>query len=308
MGAYTKTTYEVKNWFFAIGSEMGFPYVQYGDNSDDICTEILLQSMEAGIPEAFQDQLKDFLENYNIGIVRFRSDDTSDFKKAAIHGHLDWLLHNHSVSSVPKHSYFIMSRKLKDLVITEKGNRIFFEITTESDRFPIRMSFTKKQMFVLRDFLKDNNLDAQELLSGTLSDLQSTLKKANPSFYMLKYIKDYDQSRGRGVFWTYSMLSSDSEELMRAFRKSVAGGFVPAYQPDVLQKPSFNGLTKTKSQQITVNCTATNQYGNLYFHRLSNKGCFVIKKQIVAFIENDKFEWFQHNMRTELIPFMEKLL
>ena len=264
MGAYKKTTYEVKNWFFAIGSEMGFPYMQYGDNSDDICTEILLQSMEAAIPEAFQDQLKDFLENYNMGIVRFRSDDTSDFKKAAIHGHLDWLLHNHSISSVPKHSYFIMNRKLKDLVITEKGNRIFFEITTERDRFPIRMSFTKRQMFVLRGFIEDHDLDANELLSGSLSDLQSTLKKASPDFYILKYIKDYDQNKGRGVFWTYSMLASDSEELMRAFRESVAGGFVPAYQPDVLQKPSFNGLKETKSKKITMNYTSTNQYGHLY--------------------------------------------
>ena len=308
MGAYKKMTNEVKNWFFAIGSEMGFPYVQYGDRTDDICTEILLQSMSSCIPEAFQDQLREYLENHTAGFVRFRSDDTYDFKKAAVNGHLDWLLHNYSISSVPKHSYFIMNRELKDIVIAEKGNRIFFEITTDSDRFPIRMSFTKKQMFVLRDFLKDNNFDAQELLSGTLSDLQRELKKANPSFYMLKYIKDYDQNKGRGVFWTYSMLASESEELMRSFRKSVVGGFVPAYQPSVLQNPSFNGLTETNSQKITVNCTATNQYGHLYLHRLSNKACFVIKKQIVAFIENDKFEWFQYNMRTELIPFMEKLL
>ena len=34
----------------------------------------------------------------------------------------------------------------------------------------------------------------------------------------------------------------------------------------------------------------------------------MIKKQMVAFLEDDRFEWLQAQPRLELIPFMEQLL
>lgn len=315
MGAFTKYTEEVQEWFYQIGRQMGFPYMNCSTKApQDIRDEIFLHVLPLVIPEDFQDVMRNYIQNKDteeadeFGCVRFRSDDVGDFTTYTQEGHLDWLMRNYSISSTPADSYFVLHRTIKKIDVTEEDNRVSFEITTDKDNYPYRVSFSKKQMFVWKLFLSANNLDADALLSGPVIDIQKALQKTKPSFYILKYLKDYNYVSGKGVFGTYSMISPTYWNLVESFRASVAGGFVSSFQPTSFPRPFFKKLNTRKSKKVTSKKVRTNKYGHLYLHRFENKGCFMIKRQMVAFLEDDKFEWLQAKPQLELLPFMEQLL
>lgn len=300
MAATWKDAESVFYWLNAIGREYNFPYPKNEEQKQNLYMDLYPEIIEQAVHSDFRAEMTNFLESGTFGNIRFRYEDYYGFKNEAKRFFLDWTLTHQSIGIHPQKSYFIMKRSIDSLTITEQYGKLVFTIKDDNDRYPVVIRLSKKQLFLLKPFLKHHDID-ESLLNAPPSHIEKAL--TGLEYCVLKYMNSYDSVRERIVYWTYAMIGHTSQAIEQSFLQSVAGNYLPSFHPQELPSPKIEQRRTAKKQRKSQ--IRTNGKGHLIVHTFQKNTVLVLKGEMIGFVQEKKFEWMG-NPRPDLIPFIEE--
>ncbi len=131
-------------------------------------------------------------------------------------------------------TYFVMYRTLKSLNVQIIDEKIALTIDTHEDRFPLRIRYSKAQLFLIERWFREMGSTTKALSIDFSLRPQAVNSVVGKSFYVLKYFHDLRQTTqgSRPSFWTFHSLSTDIANVLEEFHNCISGGFLPSYQPE----------------------------------------------------------------------------
>jgi hypothetical protein len=303
MAATWKDAESVFYWINAIGRELNVPFPKNVEERKEMQRTLYPKIIAAAVHSDFESEMEDFLDHGAFGDIRFRFEDYYGFKKEVRRLFIHWMLQNHTLCMYPQKSYFIMSRSMDTVHITEQNGRIVFSMQDDNDKYPVVVRLSKKQLFLLKPFLEANEIDIA-LLGGPLHELEQAL--VGRSYFILKYMNSFDSTKNKITYWTYSMISDDPKNLKEYFFKSIKGNFLPSFHPDDLPVPNIPSRYGFSSLSIKKDHIRTNGMGHLITHSKKGNVAISIKGELVGFVQKGRFDWLC-TPRPELIPFINSL-
>ena len=301
MASTWKDAASVFYWLNAIGREYNFPFPKDEEKRKEMYKELYPEIIAQAVHSDFRKEMEDHLEFGAFGDIRFRFEDYYGFKKEAKSFFLEWTLMHHKIGQYPQKSYFIMQRTMNEITITEQYGKLVLTMKDNNDRYPVVVRLSKKQLFLLKPFLEHNNIDTS-ILSLSYKEIAKALEGLE--YYVLKYINSYDAQREKIVYWTYSMIASNANELIESFNKSVQGSFLPSFHPDEIPSPKIE-QQRSSQRQHRQEQIRTNGKGALKIHTYKNNTVLEIKGEMIGFVHQKEFEWMGMP-RPDLIPFIEQ--
>lgn len=301
MASTWKDAASVFYWLNAIGREYNVPFPRDEEKRSEMYKELYPEIIAQAVHSDFRKEMAEYLEFGGFGNIRFRFEDYYAFKKEAKSFFLEWTLMHHQLGTYPQKSYFIMQRTMNEITITEQYGKLVFTMKDNNDRYPVVVRLSKKQLFLLKPFLAHNNID-ESILDQPYDKLAKKLEGSE--YYVLKYINSYDSQREKIVYWTYSMISSNVQELVEAFNQSVQGNFLPSFHPDEIPSPQIEQQRSTQRHHKHEKMR-TNGKGTLNIHTYKKNTVLELKGEMIGFVHGKEFEWMGMP-KPDLIPFIEQ--
>ena len=145
-----------------------------------------------------------------------------------------WYIKRYAEHRFLPDTYFVMYRTLKSIHVEIIDEKIAFTIETHEDKYPLRIRYSKPQVFLIERWFREMGATTTALTADFSLHPQAVNSIVSKNFYVLKYfhkMRPTGQS-SRPSFWTFHTLSTDVETVIKEFHDSVDGGFLHSYQPE----------------------------------------------------------------------------